>query len=70
MLNIQKKLNNPFLAYWLCGYSGRFCMSTQIAALSWILSKKYGLDIHEVAFVWLAYRLPEFSAGYCRTCKR
>jgi len=29
-------------------------LSTQIAALSWILSKKYGLDIHEVAFVWLA----------------
>lgn len=31
-----------------------FALSTQIAALSWILSKKYGLEIHEVAFVWLA----------------
>lgn len=31
-----------------------FALSTQIAALSWILSKKYNLDIHEVAFVWLA----------------
>ena len=31
-----------------------FALSTQIAALSWILSNKYHLDIHDVAFVWLA----------------
>lgn len=55
MLNIQKKLSNPFLA--LLGLPATavgFALSTQIAALSWILSNKYGLDIHEVAFVWLA----------------
>jgi MFS family permease len=55
MLNIQKKLNNAFLA--LLGLPATavgFALSTQIAALSWILSNKYGLDIHEVAFVWLA----------------
>lgn len=55
MLNIQKKLSNPFLALLaLPATAVGFALSTQIAALSWILSKKYGLDIHEVAFVWLA----------------
>ncbi len=55
MLEIQKKLNNPFLALLaLPATAVGFALSTQIAALSWILSKKYGLDIHEVAFVWLA----------------
>ncbi len=55
MLNIQKKMSNPFLA--LLGLPATavgFALSTQIAALSWILSNKYGLDIHDVAFVWLA----------------
>ncbi|MEI6556544.1 MAG: MFS transporter [Paludibacter sp.] len=55
MLNIQKKLSNPFLA--LLGLPATavgFALSTQIAALSWILSNKYQLDIHDVAFVWLA----------------
>lgn len=55
MLAIQKKLNNTFLA--LLGLPATavgFALSTQIAALSWILSNKYGLDIHEVSFVWLA----------------
>lgn len=55
MLNIQKKLSNPFLA--LLGLPATavgFALSTQIAALSWILSNKYHLDIHDVAFVWLA----------------
>ncbi len=55
MLNIQKKLANPFLALLaLPATAVGFALSTQIAALSWILSKKYGLDIHEVSFVWLA----------------
>jgi len=55
MLKIQKKMNNAFLA--LLGLPATavgFALSTQIAALSWILSNKYGLDIHDVAFVWLA----------------
>lgn len=55
MLNIQKKLSNPFLA--LLGLPATavgFALSTQIATLSWILSNKYHLDIHDVAFVWLA----------------
>ena len=55
MLNIQRKLSNPFLALLAMPATAvGFALSTQIAALSWILSKKYGLDIHEVAFVWLA----------------
>ncbi|MFZ4724069.1 MAG: MFS transporter, partial [Paludibacter sp.] len=48
-------MNNAFLA--LLGLPATavgFALSTQIAALSWILSNKYGLDIHDVAFVWLA----------------
>lgn len=31
-----------------------FALSVQIAVLSWLLSTKYGLDIHEVGWVWLA----------------
>ena len=55
MLEIQKKLSNSFLAMLaLPATAVGFALSTQIAALSWILSKKYGLNIHEVAFVWLA----------------
>ena len=48
MLNIQKKMSNPFLA--LLGLPATavgFALSTQIAALSWILSNKYHLDIHD-----------------------
>ncbi|MDR3653340.1 MAG: MFS transporter [Paludibacter sp.] len=55
MLNIQKKMSNAFLA--LLGLPATavgFALSTQIAALSWILSNKYHLDINDVAFVWLA----------------
>lgn len=55
MLGFQKKLNSLFYATLaLPATAVGFALSTQIAALSWILSKKYGLDIHEVAFVWLA----------------
>lgn len=55
MLSIQKKLSNSFYAILaLPATAVGFALSTQIATLSWILSKKYGLDIHEVAFVWLA----------------
>ncbi len=31
-----------------------FALSVQISALSWILSTKYGLDIHDVGLVWAA----------------
>ncbi|MBI1932858.1 MAG: MFS transporter [Ignavibacteriales bacterium] len=55
MLDIQKKLTNTFYAMLaLPATAVGFALSTQIAALSWILNKKYGLNIHEVAFVWLA----------------
>jgi MFS family permease len=55
MLEIQRKLTKPFYALLaLPATAVGFALSTQIATLSWILSKKYGLDIHEVAFVWLA----------------
>ena len=55
MLNIQKKMSNAFLALLaLPATAVGFALSTQIAALSWILSNKYHLDIHDVAFVWLA----------------
>lgn len=55
MLEIQRKLTKSFYALLaLPATAVGFALSTQIATLSWILSKKYGLDIHEVAFVWLA----------------
>lgn len=55
MLEIQKKLTNTFYAILaLPATAVGFALSTQIAALSWILNKKFGLNIHEVAFVWLA----------------
>lgn len=55
MLEIQKKLTNSFYAILaLPATAVGFALSTQIAALSWILNKKYGLNIHEVSFVWLA----------------
>ena len=31
-----------------------FALSVQISVLSWILSTKYGLDIHEIGLVWAA----------------
>ena len=55
MLEIQKKLSNSFYAMLaLPATAVGFALSTQIAALSWILNKKFGLNIHEVSFVWLA----------------
>ncbi len=55
MLDMQKKLSNTFYALLsLPATAVGFALSTQIAALSWILNTKYGLDIHQVAFVWLA----------------
>jgi MFS family permease len=55
MLSIQKKLSFPFLAILgLPATAVGFSLSTQIAALSWLLSTRFGLDIHSVALVWLA----------------
>jgi len=55
MLDIQKKLTNSFYAMLSLPSTGMgFALSIQIAALSWILSTKYNLDIHEVGIVWAA----------------
>ena len=55
MLAIQKKLTNTFYALLsLPATAVGFCFSTQVAALSWILSTKFNLHIEDVALVWLA----------------
>lgn len=55
MLNIQKNLSKGFFAILsLPATAMGFALSVQISALSWILSTKYGLDIHEVGIVWAA----------------
>jgi len=55
MLNIQKKMSNSFFALLsLPATAMGFGLSVQISALSWILSTKYGLDIHEIGIVWAA----------------
>ena len=55
MLEIQKRLSNSFYALLaLPATAMGFALSVQIAALSWILSTQYGLDIHDVGLVWAA----------------
>lgn len=55
MLNIQKKMTNSFYALLsLPATAMGFALCVQISALSWILSTKYGLDIHEIGIVWAA----------------
>lgn len=55
MLDIQKKLTNNFYAILsLPSTAMGFALSVQISALSWILSTKYNLAIHEVGLVWAA----------------
>jgi len=55
MLEFQKKLTNSFYALLsLPATAMGFALSVQIAALSWILSTQYGLDIHDVGLVWAA----------------
>lgn len=55
MLSIQKKMSNAFFAILsLPATAMGFALSVQISALSWILSTKYGLDIHEIGIVWAA----------------
>lgn len=55
MLDVQKKKSNPFYVLLsLPSTAMGFALSVQISALSWILSVKYGLDIHEIGIVWAA----------------
>lgn len=55
MLSIQKKLTNTFFAILsLPATAMGFALSVQIAALSWILSEKYGFEIEEIGIVWAA----------------
>lgn len=55
MLEIQKKLTNTFYALIsLPSTAMGFALSIQISALSWLLTTKYNLDIHEVGIVWAA----------------
>ncbi|MDD3559650.1 MAG: MFS transporter, partial [Melioribacteraceae bacterium] len=55
MLEMQKKLTNTFYALLsLPSTAMGFALSVQISALSWILSTKYGLEIHDVGLVWAA----------------
>lgn len=55
MLGIQKRFANAFFALIsLPATAMGFALSVQISALSWILSTKYGFDIHHVGIVWAA----------------
>lgn len=55
MLKIQEKLTNTFYVLLsLPATAMGFALSVQISALSWILSTKYELDIHDVGLVWAA----------------
>ena len=55
MLKIQEKRSNTFFAILaLPATAMGFALSTQIAALSWILTTKYGLAIHDIGLVWAA----------------
>ncbi len=55
MLKIQKnKTNSFFVLLSLPSTAMGFALSVQISALSWILSTKYGLEIHEIGIVWAA----------------
>jgi len=55
MLSIQKKLSNSFFGLIsLPSTAMGFALSIQISALSWILSTKFNLNIHEIGIVWAA----------------
>jgi MFS family permease len=55
MLAMQKRLTLPFyLLLALPSTAMGFALSVQISALSWLLSTKYQLDIHEIGIVWAA----------------
>jgi MFS family permease len=55
MLTIQERLSKPFYALLsLPSTAMGFALSIQISALSWILTTRYNLDIHQVGLVWAA----------------
>ncbi|HOJ18381.1 MAG TPA: MFS transporter [Ignavibacteriaceae bacterium] len=55
MLQIQKRLSNSFFGLLsLPATAMGFALSVQISALSWILTTKYNLDLHEIGIVWAA----------------
>jgi maltose/moltooligosaccharide transporter len=55
MASTDKKRSNAFYALLsLPSTAMGFALCIQISALSWILSTKYQLAIHEVGYVWLA----------------
>ncbi len=55
MLDMQKRLTNLFFtALSLPSTAMGFALCIQISALSWILSTKFNLEIHEIGIVWAA----------------
>src|SRR5512147_996137 len=55
MHDIQKRLTNGFYALISLPATGMgFALSIQISALSWLLTTRFHLDIHEVGIVWAA----------------
>jgi len=55
MLAMQKRLSNTFYALTsLPATAMGFALCIQISALSWLLSTKYHLEIHEIGIVWAA----------------
>lgn len=55
MLDMQKKLTSTFYSILaLPATAMGFALSVQISALSWILITQFGLDLHEMGFVWAA----------------
>jgi maltose/moltooligosaccharide transporter len=55
MLDMQKRLANVFYAIIsLPATAMGFALSIQISALSWLLSTRYNLDIHQIGIVWAA----------------
>lgn len=55
MHSFQQRLSNSFYALLaLPATAMGFALSVQIAALSWILNTKFGLDIHSIGIVWMA----------------
>ena len=55
MLGIQRRQSTPFLVLLtLPATAMGFALSVQISVLSWILSTRYGLDIHDIGLVWAA----------------
>ena len=55
MLSMQRRLSLPFLFLLsLPSTAMGFALAVQISALSWLLTTKYDLEIHQVGLVWAA----------------